>query len=242
MPANGTQVTNPPAGDSDITNAVIAAINAYNTAHPRPDPDRPGSLYDLLTNTALGKAGSVIQRSVTSNTIALAGAALGWQIPATVSSVQEYVAWLNDPANGLVGSEIKLTIDGVEVTRRIQSFDLKRADGSVSMGIYQPDNYLSLVLDDTVTLKHYYVRDGSDTVVAQQLPSELTFGLTGLGKGDNKGEIAYAIRRGLGATALMQGSLAVDSRSAWGWWGNQNLTFYQYTETTTGGAAGMATM
>ena len=201
------------------------------------DPDRPGSLYDLLTNTALGKAGSVIQRSVTSNTIALAGAALGWQIPATVSSVQEYVAWLNDPANGLVGSEIKLTIDGVEVTRRIQSFDLKRADGSVSMGIYHPDNYLSLVLDDTVTLKHYYVRDGSDTVVAQQLPSELTFGLTGLGKGDNKGEIAYAIRRGLGATALMQGSLAVDSRSAWGWWGNQNLTFYQYTETTTGGAA-----
>ena len=179
----------------------------------------------------------MIQRSVTSNTIALAGAALGWQIPATVSSVQEYVAWLNDPANGLVGSEIKLTIDGVEVTRRIQSFDLKRADGSVSMGIYQPDNYLSLVLDDTVTLKHYYVRDGSDTVVAQQLPSELTFGLTGLGKGDNKGEIAYAIRRGLGATALMQGSLAVDSRSAWGWWGNQNLTFYQYTETTTGGAA-----
>ena len=179
----------------------------------------------------------MIQRSVTSNTIALAGAALGWQIPATVSSVQEYVAWLNDPANGLVGSEIKLTIDGVEVTRRIQSFDLKRADGSVSMGIYHPDNYLSLVLDDTVTLKHYYVRDGSDTVVAQQLPSELTFGLTGLGKGDNKGEIAYAIRRGLGATALMQGSLAVDSRSAWGWWGNQNLTFYQYTETTTGGAA-----
>ena len=55
----------------------------------------------------------MIQRSVTSNTIALAGAALGWQIPATVSSVQEYVAWLNDPANGLVGSEIKLTIDGV---------------------------------------------------------------------------------------------------------------------------------
>ena len=34
VPANGTQVTNPPAGDSDITNAVIAAINAYNTAHP----------------------------------------------------------------------------------------------------------------------------------------------------------------------------------------------------------------
>ena len=59
----------------------------------------------------------------------------------------------------------------------------------------------------------------------------------GPGQGDNKGEIAYAIRRGLGATALMQGSLAVDSRSAWGWWGNQNLTFYQYTETTTGGAA-----
>ena len=149
---------------------------------PRPRSRPAGSLYDLLTNTALGKAGSVIQRSVTSNTIALAGAALGWQIPATVSSVQEYVAWLNDPANGLVGSEIKLTIDGVEVTRRIQSFDLKRADGSVSMGIYHPDNYLSLVLDDTVTLKHYYVRDGSDAVVAQQLPSELTFGLTGLGR------------------------------------------------------------
>ena len=36
VPANGTQVKNPPAGDSDITNAVIAAINAYNTAHPRP--------------------------------------------------------------------------------------------------------------------------------------------------------------------------------------------------------------
>ena len=34
VPANGTQVKNPPAGDSDITNAVIAAINAYNTAHP----------------------------------------------------------------------------------------------------------------------------------------------------------------------------------------------------------------
>ena len=104
------------------------------------------------------------------------------------------------------------------------------------MGIYHPDNYLSLVLDDTVTLKHYYVRDGSDTVVAQ-LPSELTFGLTGLGKGDNKGEIAMRSGAALSATALMQGSLAVDSRSAWGWWGNQNLTFYQYTETTTGGAA-----
>ena len=36
VPPSGTQVTNPPAGDSDITNAVIAAINAHNTAHPRP--------------------------------------------------------------------------------------------------------------------------------------------------------------------------------------------------------------
>ena len=237
VPANGTQVKNPPAGDSDITNAVIAAINAYNTAHPSAKiPTGPGSLYDLLTNTALGKAGSVIQRSVTSNTIALAGAALGWQIPATVSSVQEYVAWLNDPANGLVGSEIKLTIDGVEVTRRIQSFDLKRADGSVSMGIYH--GQLSVAgagryrhAEALLRARRQRHRRRPAAAVRTDLRPD------GPGQGRQQGRDRLCDPARPGATALMQGSLAVDSRSAWGWWGNQNLTFYQYTETTTGGAA-----
>ena len=130
-----------------------------------------------------------------------------------------------------------LTIDGVEVTRRIHPSTWKRADGSVSMGIYQPDNYLSLVLDDTVTLKHYYVRDGSDTVVAQQLPSGTDLRPDGPGQGRQQGRDRLCDPARPGRDRAHAGLARGGQPLGLGWWGNQNLTFYQYTETTTGGAA-----
>ncbi len=151
-------------------------------------------------------------------------------------SVTQYVAWLNDPANGVVGSQITLTIDGVEVTRRILSLNLTAADGSTSQGVSRSDNYLSLVLDGNITLSNYYIRNGSDSVLNRQLPAELAYGLTGLGQGQASAGIGYTLRQGLGATALKQGTLKLDSRSGSGWWGSNYLTFYQYTETTAGGA------
>ncbi|CAJ49553.1 putative secreted calcium-binding protein, partial [Bordetella avium 197N] len=227
VPEPGSMVSGLSAGDTDVSARVIAMIDAYNAANPMSRIyTGPGSIYDVLTQTGAHSAGSVIERTTTRNTIALVGNALGWQVPDGLS-VSEYVAWLNHPANGIVGSEIKLTIDGVEVIRRIQSLDLLRADGSASLGVSRSDNYLSLVLDDSVTLASYYVKDGAGIVLAQSLPPAIVFGLTGLGRGSNDANVGYVLQRGLGAQALQQGSVQIDSRSIVN--GTGNLTYYQYT-------------
>ncbi len=142
----------------------------------------------------------------------------------------------------LIGSEITFTIDGVSYTRRIESLSLVQADGSPATSLYNSQNHVSVTFSGAaVETKNYYIRNGLGTVVSTRLPTELAYGLTGLGKGASSGAatlaVAYTVQRGFGASALKQGVLTSDTpTSYWGWYGSNLLPFHTYTEKSGVGA------
>ncbi|MGE8672034.1 MAG: hypothetical protein ACN6PB_03260, partial [Achromobacter kerstersii] len=239
VPGSGTPAPALGANDQNISADIIAAIDQYNLDHPQGQINTgAGSLYANLTSTTPGSTWTVVERTITSNQLQLAGNTLGWSIPSG-NSVQDYNQWMNSAVNGLIGSEITFMIDGVSYTRRIESLSLVQADGSPATSVYNAQNQISITFSGAaVSLKSFFVRNGANMVTSTPLPSQLVYGLTGLGKGTGSIAVAYTIQRGFGAAALKQGVLTSDTpNNNWGWFGTNLLPFYTYTETAGAGYA-----
>ncbi|MGH8818659.1 MAG: hypothetical protein ACREX5_18835, partial [Achromobacter pestifer] len=249
VPASGQAVGSLPAGDVDITSTIISAIDQYNLANPSAMiPVGPGSLYQNLVGspTPPASAWSVVERTVTSNKVSLSAAQLNLNVPGNITTVQGYNDWMNAAINGLVGSMITFTVDGVEYTRRVESLNLVLADGSPATSLNGGgQRYVSVQFDGAaIAQKNYYVRNAANVVQSVTLPTQLKYGLTGLGQATATGAptIAYSLARGFGAIALKQGVLTADQPQSyfWGWGGSNVLPFHTYTETQTGGATNYA--
>ncbi len=110
----GTTAPSLGANDQNISADIIAAIDRVTLDRP-PGRSTPAPRFAVREpDVDNGGTWSVIRRTITSNQLQLAGNTLGWSA-ASGNSVG--LMDVSSAVNGLIGSEITFTIDGVNYTR-----------------------------------------------------------------------------------------------------------------------------